>query len=59
MNWIHIDDLVELYVMAVENQEMNGCYNAVAEEIPSNKNFMKELARKSKNFSSPFQYQDF
>ena len=53
MNWIHIDDLVELYVMAVENQEMNGSYNAVAEEIPSNKNFMKELARKSKKLFIP------
>jgi NAD dependent epimerase/dehydratase family enzyme len=24
MNWIHLDDLVEIYVMAVENTEMNG-----------------------------------
>lgn len=53
MNWIHIDDLVEMYVFAVENTEMEGAFNAVADEIPSNKNFMKELAKKMKKLFIP------
>jgi len=53
MNWIDIDDLVEMYVFAVENTEMEGAFNAVADEIPSNKNFMKELAKKMKKLFIP------
>lgn len=53
MNWIHLDDLVEMYVFAVENTEMEGAFNAVADEIPSNKNFMKELAKKMKKLFIP------
>lgn len=53
MNWIHLDDLVEMYVFAVENTEMKGAFNAVADEIPSNKNFMKELAKKMKKLFIP------
>ena len=53
MNWIHLDDLVEIYVFAVENTEMEGAFNAVADEIPSNKNFMKELAKKMKKLFIP------
>lgn len=53
MNWIHLDDLVEMYVFAVENTEMEGAFNAVADEIPSNKNFMKGLAKKMKKLFIP------
>ncbi len=53
MNWIHLDDLVEMYVFAVENTEMEGAFNAVADEIPSNKNFMKDLAKKMKKLFIP------
>lgn len=59
MNWIHIDDLIEMYIMAVENPEMNGSYNAAADEIPSNKNFMKELARKLKKLFLPIPIPEF
>lgn len=54
MNWIHIDDLVNMYVYAVEHSEINGKYNAVADEIPSNKDFMKNLAKASKKIFLPF-----
>ena len=54
MNWIHIDDLVNLYVAAVENVEITGKYNAVADEIPTNKDFMKKLAKVSRKFFLPF-----
>lgn len=59
MNWIHLDDLIEMYVMAVENPEMNGIYNAVADEIPNNKNFMKELTRKLNKFFIPIPIPEF
>ncbi len=43
-NWIHIDDLVNIYVKAVEDQNMAGTYNAVANEIPTQEDFMRELS---------------
>lgn len=45
MNWIHLEDLVNLYVFALEKPTINGKYNAVADDIPPNKKFMKTLAR--------------
>lgn len=53
MNWIHIDDLVNIYVTAVKNSAMNGKYNAVADEIPRNKEFMKKLAKAANKFFLP------
>ncbi|MBW8361291.1 MAG: TIGR01777 family oxidoreductase [Kaistella sp.] len=44
MNWIHLDDLVNMYVFAVENEQMEGKFNAVADEIPNNEVFMRTLA---------------
>ncbi len=41
--WIHIDDLVEMYVFAVEN-ELEGSYNALA-GYDSNYDLMKGLAQ--------------
>lgn len=43
-NWIHLADLVNMYIKAVENQKFSGIYNAVADEIPTNKEFMRKLA---------------
>jgi len=42
MPWIHIDDLCELFVFAIENK-LNGTFNALA-NCDSNKDFMKALA---------------
>ncbi len=44
MPWIHIEDLVNLYVSAIESDELSGPYNAVAPECPTNRAFMKTLA---------------
>jgi len=51
MPWIHIDDLCNLYLRAIENDDMEGPYNAVApEHITSN-----EFARKvSATLNKPF-----
>ena len=50
MNWIHIEDLVNMYVFAVENSDIKGNFNAVADDLPTNKIFMKKLAKISKKF---------
>lgn len=59
MNWIHIDDLVNMYISAIENDNINGCYNAVADELTSNKDFMKRLAKKSKKLFLPIAVPEF
>lgn len=59
MNWIHIEDLVNMYIYAVENSELKGSYNAVAEEVPTNSDFMKTLAKVSNNFFLPINVPGF
>jgi uncharacterized protein (TIGR01777 family) len=49
--WIHIDDLCDIYIKAIEDETMRGAYNAVAPEHKTNKEFMRELA---KTFNKPF-----
>jgi uncharacterized protein len=44
MSWIHIDDLVHLYMYAVENENLQGVYNAVAPQTVTNKKFTLQLA---------------
>lgn len=45
MPWIQIDDLTNIYIKAIEDNFMQGAYNAVAPEHITNKMFMKHLAR--------------
>lgn len=54
MSWIHIDDLVRIYIDAIENEAMNGVYNAVAPEPVTNKTFVLQLARAHQKFYIPF-----
>jgi uncharacterized protein len=44
MPWIHIDDLCDIYIKALEDTRMNGAYNAVAPEHKTNKEFIMTLA---------------
>jgi uncharacterized protein (TIGR01777 family) len=46
ISWIHIDDLCNQYIYAIENQAMNGVYNAVAPIPVTNAILTKALARK-------------
>jgi len=48
MSWIHIDDLVRLFMYAIENEELAGVYNAVAPRPVTNKELILALARKLK-----------
>jgi uncharacterized protein (TIGR01777 family) len=50
VSWIHIDDLVRLYIDAIENEKYNGVYNAVTPNPVSNKQLIKEIARQTKKF---------
>jgi uncharacterized protein (TIGR01777 family) len=54
ISWIHMDDLVEMFITAIENEKMNGAYNAVAPYPVSNKELTLELAKmkKGKFFTS-------
>ena len=48
ISWIHIDDLVRLYVEAIENENWNGVYNGVAPNPISNQQLVKEMAKQAK-----------
>ncbi len=52
--WIHMDDLTQMYVDAVENTHLNGSYNASAPENLSHQAFNQLLAKKmNKPFFMP------
>jgi uncharacterized protein (TIGR01777 family) len=43
--WIHVDDLVELYLKALDDESWSGAYNGSAPEPVTNKEFGKALGR--------------
>ena len=45
MSWIHIDDLVEIYVRALTDSSLKGPVNAVAPNPERNKDFTQDLAQ--------------
>ena len=45
MSWIDEDDLVNMYIFALENKSINGAYNAVSPRPCSNQNFTIVLAK--------------
>lgn len=44
ISWIHVDDLCRIYLQAIEDERMQGVYNAVAPATVSNKSFTLALA---------------
>jgi len=50
VSWIHIDDLVRMYMEAIENINLNGVYNAVAPNPVSNEQLIQEIERQTKGF---------
>lgn len=46
--WIHLEDLCNMYLEAIENPEIKGIYNAVAPEHITNKSLTKIIAKKLK-----------
>ena len=45
ISWIHIDDIVRMFVAAIEQPGLAGTFNATAPEPVTNAEFMRELRR--------------
>jgi uncharacterized protein len=45
VSWIHIKDISNLYLYAIENSELSGTFNALADEDITNKTFTRTIAR--------------
>ncbi|HWJ26407.1 MAG TPA: TIGR01777 family oxidoreductase [Flavisolibacter sp.] len=59
ISWIHIEDLVRMYLYAIDTQSLNGVYNAVAPHPVSNKQLVMEIARQKGGIAIPFQVPEF
>ena len=44
-SWIHIDDLCNMFIWAIENKELKGIYNGVAPTPERNKAFIRSLGK--------------
>lgn len=53
VSWIHMDDLVRMYVEAIENKTMQGVFNAVAPHPVNNKTLVLQIAKQRKRFYIP------
>lgn len=49
--WIHINDIANMFVYALQNQKIQGIYNGVSSEFINNKDFSRQLAV---SFNRPF-----
>jgi uncharacterized protein (TIGR01777 family) len=45
MPWIHMKDLCEIFIYAMEHNELNGAYNAAAPQHRTNREFTREIAK--------------
>ncbi len=59
ISWIHIDDLVQLFIMGMESETWQGTYNAVAPNPVSNKELTLQLAKARKKFFIPIHVPSF
>jgi uncharacterized protein len=60
ISWIQINDLVRIFISAIENENLLGIYNAVAPEPVTNKKFVIELAKiKNRKYFIPFHVPSF
>jgi len=44
--WIHLDDICNIYLFALQNEKLVGAYNAVATQPINNKEFIEIIAKK-------------
>ena len=59
ISWVHIDDLVSMFIAAIENENINGVYNAVAPNPVSNKELTLQLAKNKRKFFIPIHIPSF
>lgn len=50
-SWIHIDDLCEIIIKAIQEEKFRGTFNAVSPDPVSNVNFMDEIKETSNRFA--------
>lgn len=50
VSWIHVNDIVGIYMYALENKNMQGAYNAVAPAPVSNEQLIKTIAEQKGGF---------
>jgi hypothetical protein len=43
LSWLHVDDLTEMFIQAIERPEISGAYNATGPSPVTNADFMREL----------------
>jgi uncharacterized protein (TIGR01777 family) len=53
ISWIHIDDLVNIFITSIQREDINGVYNAVAPSPVSNKELILTLAKARNKFYIP------
>jgi len=46
ISWIHVEDLCRMFIHAIEHEQINGVYNAVAPNPVTNKELTLQLAQK-------------
>ncbi len=49
-SWIHIDDIVKIYLFVLENTKISGSINAVSPDPVTNKSFIKAVSEFKKTF---------
>lgn len=59
VSWIHTDDLVRLFLFALENVQISGVFNAVAPQPVSNRELIRTIAKERKKFYIPFRVPSF
>ncbi len=53
ISWLHLEDMLRIFLRAVEEPSMNGVYNATAERPVTNREFMQALRRVHRRPWSP------
>lgn len=59
VSWIHLDDLLNLFIYAIENEQLNGVFNATAPHPVSNRELTLALAKARKRFYIPMPVPSF
>jgi hypothetical protein len=59
ISWIHLDDLCQIFIKALEDQSLNGAYNGVAPNPVTNKEFTILLANNLKRWVLPIYVPSF
>jgi uncharacterized protein (TIGR01777 family) len=48
LSWIHIDDLIRIFLFAIDNENLSGIFNATAPQPVTNKQLILQLAEKAR-----------